>query len=185
MIAIPGRRTPGRRRTWRSDAASIAPVFPAETTASASPSPTALDRAHQGRAGLGADRVGRLLVHLDRLAAADELQAARIEGPRAEEDRRDLVRGCGERALDDLVRRTIAAESVDRDANRHPAGATARAPGAAGSRARGTSCTSGTRGATASASRSSRRSRHAARRSRAAPGACRGGTSRSCASERP
>ena len=40
-IAIPGRRTPGSRRTWRSEAASTAPVFPAETTAAASPSPTA------------------------------------------------------------------------------------------------------------------------------------------------
>ena len=38
--AIPA-RTPGRRRRWRSDAASIAPVLPAETTACASPSETA------------------------------------------------------------------------------------------------------------------------------------------------
>ena len=41
-IAMPGRSTPGSLRTWRSEAASIAPVFPAEITASASPSTTAL-----------------------------------------------------------------------------------------------------------------------------------------------
>ncbi len=40
-IAMPGRWTPGSRRMCRSDAASIAPVFPAETTTSASPSATA------------------------------------------------------------------------------------------------------------------------------------------------
>ena len=39
--AIAGRATPGSRRSSRKLAASIAPVFPAETTASASPSPTA------------------------------------------------------------------------------------------------------------------------------------------------
>ena len=36
------RRTPGRRRNWTRPAASIAPVFPGDTTASASPSATAL-----------------------------------------------------------------------------------------------------------------------------------------------
>ena len=39
--AIAGRSTPGRRRRWSSPAASTAPVFPAETIASASPSATA------------------------------------------------------------------------------------------------------------------------------------------------
>ncbi len=39
--AIAGRITPGMRRSSRSPAASIAPVFPAETTASAFPSATA------------------------------------------------------------------------------------------------------------------------------------------------
>jgi hypothetical protein len=39
--AIAGRATPGRRRISRKQAASMAPVFPAETTASALPSPTA------------------------------------------------------------------------------------------------------------------------------------------------
>ncbi len=39
--AIAGRNTPGMRRMFSSPAASIAPVFPADTTASASPSPTA------------------------------------------------------------------------------------------------------------------------------------------------
>ena len=40
--AIAGRRTPGKRRITTRPAASIAPVFPGETTASASPSATAL-----------------------------------------------------------------------------------------------------------------------------------------------
>ena len=50
--AIAGRETPGRRRSSRKQAASIAPVFPAETTASALLSPTARQAATSELSGL-------------------------------------------------------------------------------------------------------------------------------------
>ena len=81
-------RRPGSRRTWSSDAASTAPVFPAETTAAASPSPTARTARDERRVGLGAHRLGGLLVHRDRLGARDELEPLRVEPRRPEEDRR-------------------------------------------------------------------------------------------------
>jgi len=50
--AIAGRATAGRRRSSRKHAASIAPVLPAETTASASPAPTARHEATSELSGL-------------------------------------------------------------------------------------------------------------------------------------
>ena len=50
--AIAGRATVGSRRSSRKQAASIAPVFPADTTASASPSPTARQAATSELSGL-------------------------------------------------------------------------------------------------------------------------------------
>ena len=98
--AIAGRATPGRRRSSRKQAASIAPVFPAETTASASPSPDRAAGGDERAVRLGLDRLGRLLVHGDLLRRLDERQAARVEAGRAVEDRLDSV-GCGlERARD-------------------------------------------------------------------------------------
>ena len=53
--------------------------------------------------GLGAHRLGGLLVHLDRLGRLDELEPARVEAGRAEERDVDPVGRCFERACDDLV----------------------------------------------------------------------------------
>jgi hypothetical protein len=55
--AIPGRSTPGSRRTWSNDAASMAPVLPAETTAWASPSAT--ERTARTREDSGLARTAR------------------------------------------------------------------------------------------------------------------------------
>jgi len=77
-------------------------VFPAETTASTSPAPTAPTATHS-----------------DRLGAGDELEAVCIEAGRSEEHRHERL-GCGRDGTGhDLVRRVVAAEGVDRDTNRH------------------------------------------------------------------
>ena len=89
-IAIPGRCTPGRRRMCSSDAASIAPVFPAETTASASPSATARTARTSDESGFEPDRVDRMVVHVDRLGRLDEPETVGLEARRAEEDRLDV-----------------------------------------------------------------------------------------------
>ena len=78
-----------------------------------------LHGAHEGRARLRADGLGGLLLHADHLVADDELETARIEPRGPVEDGHDPVGGRGDRALDDLVRAVVAAECVDRDADRH------------------------------------------------------------------
>ena len=116
-IAIPGRCTPGSRRMCRSDAASIAPVFPAETTASASPFATARTARTSDESGFERTDFDRVVVHVDRLGRLDELETVRVEGRRAEENRLDVGRGCVGRAGDDLVGRAITTESVDGNAD--------------------------------------------------------------------
>ena len=116
-IAIPGRCTPGSRRICRSDAASIAPVFPADTTAVCVPVGHCAHRADERRVGLRPHRFDRVVVHVDRLGRLDELETVVLEGRRAEQNRLDVGRGCRGRARDDLVRRAVTTESVDRNAN--------------------------------------------------------------------
>ena len=95
-------------------------MFPAETTASASPSADGADGGDERGVGLGAHRLGGLLGHLDRRRRDDELEAARVEPGRAEERDVDAV-GCRlEGARDDLVRGAVAAHRVDRDAGLAP-----------------------------------------------------------------
>ena len=149
----PGGRRRGSRRTWRRPAASMAPVFPAETTASASPSPTATRR-DERRVGLPAHRVGRLLVHRDRVGRLDELEAAGVEPGRPVEDGLDAVRGSGSAPA------TISSGARSPPGRRRQRGVTPStepACGAAGSRGPGTSCRSGRRDGAASADRRSGR----------------------------
>ena len=89
--AIAGRSTPGRRRRWSSPAASTAPVFPAETIASASPSATA--RTAETRVESGFDRtasVGLSAISITS-SAGRERQAARVEPGRADDEHVDPV----------------------------------------------------------------------------------------------
>ena len=96
-------------------AASIAPVFPAETTASARPVADGAAGGDERAVRLRANRVGRLLVHRDLLR-----RRRRARGP-AYRDRpgrrgRARCRPRGfERARDDLLGAAVAAEGVDRD----------------------------------------------------------------------
>ena len=114
--AIAGRWTPGTRRRWIRPAASIAPVLPAETTASALAVGDRPTRRDERRVRLRPHRLGRLLVHLDHVGRLDELEPAGLEPGRSEEDRRQAVGRGEQRAGDDLVRRAIAAHGVDRNA---------------------------------------------------------------------
>ena len=125
---MPGRRTPGSRRTWRSEAASIAPVFPAETTASASPSPTALTARTSDESGFARTASAGFSCISIASAHGDELEPLRVERRRPEEDRRDRLGGRRDGARDDLDRRVVAAERVDRDADRHGSGARSTEP---------------------------------------------------------
>ena len=130
-IAMPGRMTPGRRRTWSSEAASAAPVFPAETTAAASPSPTARTARTSDESGLprtasaGFSSISIASVH----GTSSSPCASRIAGPKRTGC--DRVGRSLDGARDDLLGGVVAAEGVDRDASRHGVLARARAPGAA------------------------------------------------------
>ena len=73
-------------------------------------------RRDERRVRLRAHGLGGLLVHLDHLGRHDELEAARLGPGRAEEDHLDAVRGCVERARDDLVGRPVAPHRIDCDA---------------------------------------------------------------------
>ena len=115
----PGAEDAGRRRTWSRLAASTAPVFPAETTASASPSPTARTARTSEESGLQADDLGRLVVHLDRLARDDVREAVRVEVGRAEDDGLDALLRGDDGAGDDLLRGMVAPEGVHGDPAAH------------------------------------------------------------------
>ncbi len=78
-----------------------------------------LDGPHERRIGLRPDGLGGLLVHLDRVGACDELEPLGIERWRPEQDGSDRLGGGCDGARDDLDRRVIAAQGVDRDADRH------------------------------------------------------------------
>ena len=78
--AIAGRSTSVRRRTWKRDAASIAPVFPAETTASASPSPTARQAATSELSGFARTASTGFSCMRDRVRGLHELEALACRG---------------------------------------------------------------------------------------------------------
>ena len=108
-------------------------MFPAETTASAVPSATARTAATSELSGFAADRLGRLLVHLDHAGRLAELEPARLDPGVAEEHGNDRVARGLEGSCNDLGRPAIAAHRVDRDADH---GATGRRYGAARPRGR-------------------------------------------------
>ena len=107
------------RRMWSRPAASMAPVFPAETTASASPSPTAR---HGPRRATSRASPRTASAGFSSIAIAsrrdDVLEPVRVEARRAEEDRLDARRRGVERAGDDLVGRAVAPEGVHGDPDR-------------------------------------------------------------------
>ena len=115
--AIAGRSTPGRRRSSSKPAASIAPVFPAETTTSASPAATARQAATSELSGFERTASAGFSSHPDHIGRLDVLEPGRVERSRAEQDRLQRRRRCFERAGDDIVGAAIAAHRVDGDAN--------------------------------------------------------------------
>ncbi len=91
-------------------------MFPAETTASARPSATAMWAATSEESGLRANGLRRLLVHLDQLRRLDERETVGVEPGRPEQGHVDPVGGCVERAEDDGVRSPVAPHRIDCDA---------------------------------------------------------------------
>ena len=109
---------------WSSPAASIAPVFPAETTASASPAPTARHAATRLESGFARTASAGFSCIAISSVAGDELEALGVERRRAEEDDVDALARRLERARDDhLDRAAVAAEGVDGYAGHYGAGA--------------------------------------------------------------
>ena len=102
---------------WRSDAASIAPVCPAETTASASPSATA--RAARTSDESGFARTASTAWSSMSIASEASIsgETVRVEARRPHEHRLDVVGRSVDGAADDLVGRMIPTQSVDCDAN--------------------------------------------------------------------
>ena len=177
-----------------------APVWPAVTTASASPSRTRSRRDEDRRVLLLAQREGGMLVHADDLDPACTMRTLAGSGAgdrrgwspsSTDEDQLDrrVAAGEVEGARDDLGRAVVAAHRVERDADaarsrsaglRSVVGAAAcsgrlraRRPGGPGS-----SRSSGRRGAAASSRGSADTPRASAGRSRGASGARPGGHAR-------
>jgi len=71
------------------------------------------------RLGFRLDGLDSVIVHLDRPLRLDEREAERVEACGAEEDRLYPRRGCCGCAGDDLPRRVVATQSIDRDADGH------------------------------------------------------------------
>ena len=170
--AIAGRRTPGSRRMWSSPAASIAPVFPAETTASASPAPTARHAATRLESGFARTAsAGFSCIAISSVASTSSRPWA--SSPAGRRGRRRFPRATPRAPRDHLGRAAVAAQGVDAlsRATTEPVRSAARRHGPC------TSCSSGRRDAAASAGgRPGIRSR-AALRGDASPGACLGVTS--------
>ena len=104
---------PGTRRSRTRPAASIAPVLPADTTASASPSATALTARTRElssfvrNASAGFSSMPTTCV----VGTSASPRVSRLR--RAEDDGLDAVSACSERALDHRRGTTIAAHRVD------------------------------------------------------------------------
>ena len=97
-----------------SPAASIAPVFPAETTASASPAPTARQAATRLESGFARTASAGFSCISITSRRDDALEALRVEVLRPVEDDVDPVARRLERARDDLGRTPVSPEGVDR-----------------------------------------------------------------------
>ena len=102
---------------WNRPAASVAPVFPADTTASASPSPTARHARTSELFGFARTASTGFSCIVDRLGRLDELEPLRVEALRPVEDRPTSVGRGLERARDDVFGPPIAAHGVDGDAD--------------------------------------------------------------------
>ena len=97
----------------------MAPVLPADTTAAASPSATALTARTSDDPGFERTAsTGDSSISIRR--RLDELQPERVDACWSEEDGLDLARRRRRGPSDDLLRRPVASEGVDRDANGHP-----------------------------------------------------------------
>ena len=168
--AIAGRSTSGRRRMWKSPPRA-APVFPADTTASASPVADGSAGGDERAVRLRADRFDGLLVHRDRIRRLDELQPVRLEVGRPVDHGLDLPR----RGLEAPATISSGARSPPMASTATRTGSQATEPesGAARLRARGRSCSSGRRGAGAWAV-ADRALVHARRFEAMRPAACRG-----------
>ena len=90
-------------------------MFPADTTASASPEPAARHGRDEARVGLRPDRLGRLVGHVDPLGRRHERKPLRVEGSGAVERHLDPVGDRIEGAENHLPRRVVAPECVDGD----------------------------------------------------------------------
>ena len=103
---------------WNRPAASIAPVFPAETTASASPSPTARQAATSELSGFArtASTGFSCIAITSGASTSSRPCVSRPAGPKRIGS--ICVGGGLERAGDDLVGAAIAAHGVDGDADR-------------------------------------------------------------------
>ena len=114
--AIAGRSTPGRRRRWSRPAASIAPVFPAETTASARPSATARTAATSEESGFArtASAGFSAMSIASGASTSSSPPVSSPAGPKSVDV--DPVGGRLERAGDDLAGSAVPAQRVDRDA---------------------------------------------------------------------
>ena len=148
--AIAGRSTSGRRRMWKSPAASVAPVFPAETTASASPAPTARHARTSELCGFARTAsTGFSCISIVSVASTSS-RPVRVEPLRPVEHRHDGVDAASSAPA------TISSGPCRRPwhrRRRERARSRTTEPefGAARPRARDTSCRSGTRDAAASA----------------------------------
>jgi hypothetical protein len=72
------------------------------------------------RIGLATDSFGRLVVHLDHPTRDDMVEALRAKARGTVDDRPDLGGRGGEGTGDDLIRGTVAPESVHGDLDTHP-----------------------------------------------------------------
>jgi hypothetical protein len=112
--AIPGRRQPGSRRMWRSDAASGSCVPRGDDRLCVAVA-DGLHGAHEGRARLRADGLGGLL--LQPITSSQTMSStARIE-PRGPQD--GTILSAAAATAPSTISWPVAAERVDRDADRH------------------------------------------------------------------
>ncbi len=109
--------TADSRRMWRSDAASMAPVFPAETAASAWPSATARTARTSDESGFA--RTASTAWSSMSIASEASIsgETVRVEARRPHQHRLDVVGRSVDGAADDLLGRMIPTQSVDCDAN--------------------------------------------------------------------
>jgi len=111
---IAGRLTPGRRRSTTIPTASMAPVVPAETTASAFPSATSLCETTKRAARFRSHSLAGLLVHVDHLIGYDVRQGPWIDSQAPDQDRSISSQAAKQRAGDDRLGGVVAAHGGQR-----------------------------------------------------------------------